>query len=157
MFLRVWTVTFCFSSRALFQIPCFFFHSFWGEKKVQKEIAIHGYSEQPWHQVNNSVVQTFKLGHPLLFTACIHTCMHIVIMCCWANPCMCLDHFHLCGLGKATPQESNELFQGLCSFQVNVSVLWHLLELFQIVWICPVNIRSFAGHPWNFLRKAILH
>lgn len=78
-------------------------------------------------------------------------------MSCWANPCMRLDPFHLCGLDKATAQENNKLFQGLYSFQVNVSVLWHLLELLQIAWMCPVNIRSFAGHPWNFLTKAILH
>lgn len=78
-------------------------------------------------------------------------------MSCWANPCMHLDPSHLCGLDKATAQENNKLFQGSYSFQVNVSVLWHLLELLQIAWMCPVNIRSFAGHPWNFLTKAILH
>lgn len=49
---------------------------------MQKEIAIHEYSEQPWQGVNNPVVQAFKLGHPLLFTACIHACIHIVIPCC---------------------------------------------------------------------------
>jgi len=43
---------------------------------VQKEITVHGYSEQPWQEVNNSVVQAFKLGHPLLFAACMHACIY---------------------------------------------------------------------------------
>lgn len=42
-----------------------FFFCFMGERKVQKEVAIQGYSEQPWQKINNSVVEAVKLGHPL--------------------------------------------------------------------------------------------
>ncbi|XP_010573356.1 PREDICTED: otoraplin [Haliaeetus leucocephalus] len=43
-----------------------------GERKVQKEVAIQGYSKQPWQKIDNSVVQAVKLGHPMLFAAYVH-------------------------------------------------------------------------------------
>lgn len=36
---------------------------------MQKEVAIQGYSKQPWQKINNSVVQAVNLGHPVLFAA----------------------------------------------------------------------------------------
>lgn len=59
----------------------FFFFCFKGERKVQKEVAIRGYSEQPWQKIINSVFWAVELGHPLLFAAYVYVKYKVIICC----------------------------------------------------------------------------
>lgn len=59
----------------------FFSFCFKGERKVQKEVAIQGYSKQLWQKNNNSVVQAVKLGHPVLFAAYVYVKCKVIICC----------------------------------------------------------------------------